>query len=102
MGVVIVMDVFLVFKFRRYYQASGFGIVTCILLSLVLVQVVAVVVYGAISAIIINTDGRSRYYIDLLKNAGISWLTASTLLHSVTITLLRMYSVSYGNKFLRF
>lgn len=100
--VISVIDILLGFKFRRYFRANGFGIVTLTLLSLVSAHVCGALIFAVTTLTIIVSAGNATTIFYRMKNAGTVWLISSTLLHMMGITLQRMFSFAYGNRFLKF
>merc|ERR1712048_932464 len=97
-----IMDVLLAFKFRRYFRVNGFGIVTLTLVSLVVAHALGVVLFGLTTLTIIGSAGKEEFASHVIKDTATIWLIASTLLHMMGITLQRVFSCSYGSRFLRF
>lgn len=100
--VIVVIDILLALKFRRYFRANGFGIVTITLLSFVIAQALAALIFGITSATILTTAGKSKSLFYTMKDLGTLWIMATTLLHIMGITFQRVFSFSYGNTFLQF
>ena len=98
--VTCIIDILLTFKFRRYFRANGFGIVTLSLVSLVVAHGVSLLLYG-ITAVTMVGGARDYVYI-LMMDLTTVWLVSSTLLHMMGITLQRVFSYTYGNRFLQF
>ena len=97
--VTVIIDILLTFKFRRYFRANGFGIVTLSLVSLVIAHGISVLLYG-ITAITMMGSGGDVHII--MIDVTTVWLMSSTLLHMMGITLQRVFSYTYGNRFLQF
>lgn len=99
---ITVINVFLGFKFRRYFRANGFGIVTLTLLSLVSAHTLGVFIFAITTLTIIISAGNAPTTFYRMKNVGTVWLISSSLLHMMGITLQRVFSFAYGKKFLQF
>ena len=98
----IVIDVLLGFKFKRYFRANGFGIVTLTLLSLIIAHALGSFIFGLTALTILVSAGKAGSVFYSMKDLGTMWLISSTLLHIMGITFQRIFSFSYGNKFLTF
>ncbi|XP_066912030.1 uncharacterized protein [Clytia hemisphaerica] len=100
--VTVIIDILLAFKFRRYFRANGFGIVTLTLVSLVFAHGVSVLFYGITTLTIIGSGGSAKHEYSILIDLSNIWMISSTLLHMMGITLQRVFSYTYGNRFLQF
>ena len=103
---ILFTDCALVVRFRNYYRCHGYGVVTWVLLNLVATQLLATFLFVAMAVLILTSDDISSdvntSYVGLLKDGGTAWLMSATLVHVLVLTCLRIYSVSYGNRFLKF
>lgn len=97
-----ILDVLLAFKFRRYFRANGVGIVTLTLASLVSAHAFTVLLFAISTLTIISTGGRAESTFHVAMEISTVWLISSTLLHMMGITLQRVFSFTYGDRFLQF
>jgi len=97
-----IIDVLLAFKFRRYFRANGVGIVTLTLASLVSAHALTVLLFAISTLAIISSGGRAEATFHVAMEISTVWLISSTLLHMMGITLQRVFSFTYGNRFLQF
>ena len=102
---ILSVDFALVRRFRMYYFCHGYGVVTCVLLNLVVTQLLTSLLYGTAAVLIfiaINGEEELMSHAIFFNNTGTLWILSATLVHVIVLTCLRIYSVSYGNRFLKF
>ena len=102
---IVSVDGVLLFRFRTYYRLHGYGVVTGVLLNLVAVQLVGSLIFTtAAFLILINSNGLEEFnsYIIFFDNTGTFFVLSATLVHVIMLTCLRIYSISYKNRYMTF
>ena len=98
--VIIFLNTLLIFKFRRYYLSSGFGIVTLTLISKIAAHSTVGILYAVGCVTLMVNGGKVNHTFLKMNHLGTIWLTCSMLLHAMGVTFQRTVCIISVKRFL--